>query len=149
NPRLARPHGAAALRPADAGRLAARRPRVVEPRADGGALRSRARHRLRQSGPPARRARAAPRRSHAPRARAGVGPEGVEFPLPGFSGVHEAMKIDRRAFLRAGLAAGLAPAAVRLYAAPQAPARFLLVFLRGGYDAASLLVPASSAFYYE
>ena len=28
-------------------------------------------------------------------------------------------------------------------------ARFLLVFLRGGYDAASLLVPVSSNFYYE
>jgi uncharacterized protein (DUF1501 family) len=37
----------------------------------------------------------------------------------------------------------------RLLAAPSAPARFLLVFLRGGYDAANLLVPVSSAYYYE
>ena len=36
-----------------------------------------------------------------------------------------------------------------VYAAPAAAdARFLLVFLRGGYDAASMLVPASSEFYY-
>ena len=37
----------------------------------------------------------------------------------------------------------------RLFAAPSAPARFLLVFLRGGYDAANLLVPVSSGYYYE
>lgn len=36
----------------------------------------------------------------------------------------------------------------RLLAAPGAPARLLLVFLRGGYDACSLLVPVSSSFYY-
>ena len=35
-----------------------------------------------------------------------------------------------------------------LHAAPQAP-RFLFVFLRGGLDAASLLVPTGSAFYRE
>jgi uncharacterized protein (DUF1501 family) len=35
-----------------------------------------------------------------------------------------------------------------LIAAPSAPARFLLVFLRGGYDAANVLVPISSADYY-
>ena len=36
----------------------------------------------------------------------------------------------------------------RLFAAPTAPARFLLVFLRGGYDATNVLVPISSDFYY-
>jgi uncharacterized protein (DUF1501 family) len=36
-----------------------------------------------------------------------------------------------------------------LFAAPVAPAHLLVVFLRGGYDAASLLVPVSSSFYYE
>lgn len=36
-----------------------------------------------------------------------------------------------------------------LLAAPSAPAKLLLVFLRGGYDAANLLVPVSSDFYYE
>ena len=35
-----------------------------------------------------------------------------------------------------------------LFAAPAAPARFLLVFLRGGYDAANVLVPISSGDYY-
>src|SRR5919206_86622 len=36
----------------------------------------------------------------------------------------------------------------RLFAAPAAPARFVLVFLRGGYDAANVLVPVSSPDYY-
>ena len=36
----------------------------------------------------------------------------------------------------------------RLFGAPAAPARFLLVFLRGGYDAANVLVPISSGDYY-
>ncbi len=36
-----------------------------------------------------------------------------------------------------------------LYATPGNDARFLLVFLRGGYDAANLLIPHSSSFYYE
>ena len=34
-------------------------------------------------------------------------------------------------------------------AAPAAPAKLLVVFLRGGYDASSLLVPVSSDFYYQ
>jgi uncharacterized protein (DUF1501 family) len=37
----------------------------------------------------------------------------------------------------------------RLYAAPQGGPRFLLVFLRGGYDATNMLIPYSSDFYYE
>ncbi len=37
----------------------------------------------------------------------------------------------------------------RLYAAPAASPRLLVVFLRGGYDACNLLVPYSSSFYYE
>ncbi len=37
----------------------------------------------------------------------------------------------------------------KLIAAPSAPARFLLVFLRGGYDAANVLVPVSSSYYYD
>ena len=54
--------------------------------------------------------------------------------------------MNRRVFLLSSL--GLV-ASGRLFAAPSAPARFLLVFLRGGYDAANLLVPVSSSFYYE
>jgi uncharacterized protein (DUF1501 family) len=53
--------------------------------------------------------------------------------------------VNRRHFL----AATAALAAGRLWAAPGASARFLLVFLRGGYDAANVLVPVSSADYYE
>ena len=56
--------------------------------------------------------------------------------------------IDRRQLLATGL--GLLGSAVagRLYAAPLSSPRFLLVFLRGGYDCANLLVPHSSDDYY-
>src|SRR5579863_2044021 len=37
----------------------------------------------------------------------------------------------------------------RAFAAPPSSPRFLLVFLRGGYDCANLLVPYSSDFYYQ
>lgn len=58
--------------------------------------------------------------------------------------------MKRRQALKLGCAA-LATAGVagRLYAAPAAGPRFLLVFLRGGYDSLNLLVPYSSSFYYE
>ena len=61
--------------------------------------------------------------------------------------------MQRRDFIRRSIAAGtampLAMGSATLLAAPNAPARMLVVFLRGGYDAASLLVPFSSGFYYE
>jgi uncharacterized protein (DUF1501 family) len=61
--------------------------------------------------------------------------------------------MQRREFIRRAVAAGatlpLAAGSATLLAAPGAPARVLVVFLRGGYDAASLLVPSSSSFYYE
>jgi len=44
-------------------------------------------------------------------------------------------------------ALSLAPT-TQLFAAPKGSARLLVVFLRGGYDACSLLVPVSSAYYY-
>jgi len=56
--------------------------------------------------------------------------------------------MKRRQFLAVSGAAALGAAAGRLYAAPT-DTRFLLVFLRGGYDAANVLVPVSSADYYE
>src|SRR5271156_1589244 len=58
--------------------------------------------------------------------------------------------MKRRQVLKLGCAA-LATAGVagRLYAAPAAGPRFLLGFLRGGYDSLNLLVPYSSSFYYE
>jgi uncharacterized protein (DUF1501 family) len=56
----------------------------------------------------------------------------------------------RRHFLAHTLAAlPLAAGGVRLMAAAPGTPRVLLVFLRGAYDAASLLVPVGSGFYYE
>lgn len=65
--------------------------------------------------------------------------------------------MQRRHFLRTAAQATVAAATlglpgVQLHAATAASAatpKFLLVFLRGGMDAASLLVPTSSSFYYE
>jgi uncharacterized protein (DUF1501 family) len=58
--------------------------------------------------------------------------------------------MNRRQLLQAGSAALLgAGICGRLYAATSTGPRFLLVFLRGGYDSANLLIPYSSSFYYE
>jgi uncharacterized protein (DUF1501 family) len=57
---------------------------------------------------------------------------------------------DRRHFLKLSAAALLSAGVTgRLYAAPSAGPRFLLVFLRGGYDSTNLLIPYSSSYYYE
>jgi uncharacterized protein (DUF1501 family) len=61
--------------------------------------------------------------------------------------------MQRRSFLMkaasAAAAVPLAASSVRLMAATNGSPRVLVVFLRGAYDAASLLVPVSSGFYYE
>jgi uncharacterized protein (DUF1501 family) len=59
--------------------------------------------------------------------------------------------MKRRHALKLGCAAllGAAGGATRVFAAPVSGPRFLLVFLRGGYDSANLLIPYSSGFYYE
>jgi uncharacterized protein (DUF1501 family) len=58
--------------------------------------------------------------------------------------------MNRRHVLQIGSAALLiAGVRGRLFAAPTAGPRFLLVFLRGGYDSTNLLVPYSSSYYYE
>jgi uncharacterized protein (DUF1501 family) len=57
--------------------------------------------------------------------------------------------MHRRSILKLIAAAPLALGATRLIAAPASDARLLVVFMRGGYDAANLLVPLSSGFYYE
>jgi uncharacterized protein (DUF1501 family) len=50
----------------------------------------------------------------------------------------------------AGAMGSLPAVASRAYAAPgAADAKFLLVFLRGGYDAANVVIPVGSPFYYE
>jgi uncharacterized protein (DUF1501 family) len=59
--------------------------------------------------------------------------------------------MQRRQFLQLTATAAAAPLlgfGGRLFAAPASSPRFLLVFLRGGYDCANLLVPYSSDFYY-
>jgi uncharacterized protein (DUF1501 family) len=56
----------------------------------------------------------------------------------------------RRRDVLIGLAATLPlTVAGRVWAAPKADMRTLVVFLRGGYDAANVVIPVSSAFYYE
>jgi uncharacterized protein (DUF1501 family) len=58
--------------------------------------------------------------------------------------------MNRRHLLQLGsatlLSAGLSG---RLFAAPVSGPRFLMVFLRGGYDSSNLLIPYSSSYYYE
>lgn len=57
--------------------------------------------------------------------------------------------IQRRDLLKG--AAAFAPSIVagHAFAAPQAGSRLLVVFLRGAYDATSIVVPTSSDFYYQ
>src|SRR6202790_540058 len=56
--------------------------------------------------------------------------------------------MKRRHFLQLGVALPMA-VSTRLFALPRPQPKFLLVFLRGGYDATNLLVPVSSQFYYD
>lgn len=57
--------------------------------------------------------------------------------------------MQRRHLLRGLASAGLSLGGGQLWAVGEAQPCFLMVFLRGGYDAANLLVPVSSSFYYE
>src|ERR1700728_4648875 len=58
--------------------------------------------------------------------------------------------MNRRHLLRLGSAVLMsAGVSGRLFAAPIAGPRLLVVFLRGGYDSTNLLVPYSSSYYYE
>ncbi len=57
--------------------------------------------------------------------------------------------MNRRDMIVGLTAAPLLSMAGKLFAAPAANTKLLVVFLRGGYDAANLLVPISSQFYYE
>ena len=59
------------------------------------------------------------------------------------------MNENRRRLLALGVGAAVAGLTGRLYAAPSGGPRFLLVFLRGGYDASNLLIPYASSDYYE
>jgi uncharacterized protein (DUF1501 family) len=57
--------------------------------------------------------------------------------------------MNRRDLLKLLASAPFASNAGSLFAAPASNPRLLVVFLRGGYDAASLLVPVSSQFYLD
>jgi len=56
--------------------------------------------------------------------------------------------MDRRDLLKAFAASASLTLAGRVWAAPATDARMLVVFLRGAYDAANVIVPVSSEFYY-
>ena len=56
--------------------------------------------------------------------------------------------MNRRDLVKALAAAGPLTIAGRVWAAPTADARLLVVFLRGAYDAANVVVPVTSEFYH-
>ena len=107
-----------------------------------------------------RRPASHPRAGHPDGADPGQLAPGLEQPLPLLPRIHAPLNdaagsiaMNRRDVL--ALAAGLTPLIVagRAFAAPQVrtetQARLLVVFLRGAYDSANLLVPVSSDFYYS
>jgi uncharacterized protein (DUF1501 family) len=57
--------------------------------------------------------------------------------------------MDRRDFIKGAAAAMPMLVAGRVWAAPKADMRTLVVFLRGAYDAANVVIPVSSDFYYQ
>jgi uncharacterized protein (DUF1501 family) len=57
--------------------------------------------------------------------------------------------MHRRDLLKLAAAAAPTVVAGRAWSAPQASTRLLVVFLRGAYDAANVVIPTSSDFYYE
>jgi len=57
--------------------------------------------------------------------------------------------MNRRDLIRAFAAMAPLTVAGRVWAGPATDAKLLVVFLRGAYDAASVLVPVSSEFYYH
>src|SRR5579871_6332357 len=59
------------------------------------------------------------------------------------------LPVQRRDVLKLLAAAAPLTVAGRLYAAPQTNTRLLVVFLRGAYDAANVVVPVASDFYYQ
>ncbi|SDR35753.1 Uncharacterized conserved protein, DUF1501 family [Rhizobiales bacterium GAS113] len=58
------------------------------------------------------------------------------------------MRLDRRDLIKGLMALAPSTVAGRVWAAPQTDARLLVVFLRGAYDAANVVIPVSSDFYY-
>lgn len=56
--------------------------------------------------------------------------------------------MNRRDFVKLGALAGPLIVAGRAFAAPQTQQKLLVVFLRGAYDAANVVIPTSSDYYY-
>src|SRR6266849_996043 len=75
----------------------------------------------------------------------------MEYAVPVLAGIHALRRpnMDRRDFLAGAAAAVPMMVAGRVWAAPKADLRTLVVFLRGAYDAANVVIPVSSSFYYE
>ena len=77
----------------------------------------------------------------------------MEHFLAGIARVYETLtrlSMNRRQVLRVLAALPFMTCSGQLLALPSVNSnKFLLVFLRGGYDAANLLIPVSSSFYYE
>ena len=96
--------------------------------------------------------RSAPRAApgHAGGARPGHFAAGLEFPVPVQS---RTSCSDRRGFACAVVIcsrhSGPLTVAARVWAAPMPVPRLLVVFLRGAYDAANVVIPVSSDFYYQ
>ena len=59
------------------------------------------------------------------------------------------MKLDRRTLLQSAAALGALTLAGRALATPQTNTKLLVVFLRGAYDAANVIIPTGSDFYYR
>jgi uncharacterized protein (DUF1501 family) len=57
--------------------------------------------------------------------------------------------LNRRSLIQALSALGPTMVAGRVWAAPKTEARLLVVFLRGAYDAANIVIPIGSDFYYQ
>jgi len=57
--------------------------------------------------------------------------------------------MNRRLFLQLLASTPAFACPTKLFAVPHLDTRFLLVFLRGGYDATNIVIPHSSQFYYE
>src|SRR5207248_8481665 len=62
---------------------------------------------------------------------------------------HRRPIMNRRDLIKAFAAMAPLTVAGRVWAAPVSDARLLVVFLRGAYDAANVVVPVSSDFYYN
>src|SRR5215475_7504822 len=80
----------------------------------------------------------------------------MEHPSARVARMDAPMTMSRRDVLKIGALAAAHPllpvrgVVSQVFAAPgAADAKFLLVFLRGGYDATNVLVPVASDFYYE